>query len=87
MRGTCNPSNFRGALRNLRCNLTPVKRDSDRTRGTSDADAVAAYKPNMASVAAAKLPLDLVVIANWTAHPANDLPESDPNSLTGVFIS
>jgi hypothetical protein len=51
----------------------------------SDANAVATTKQNMAAVASAKLPLDLVVIANWTAHPANDLPESDPNSLTGVL--
>jgi hypothetical protein len=36
-------------------------------------------------VDAARLPLDFVVIANWTPHPANDLPESDPNSLSGVL--
>ncbi len=53
--------------------------------GTSDADAVAAYKRNMASVAALHLPLDFVEIANWTPHPANDLPQADPNSLTGVL--
>jgi hypothetical protein len=53
--------------------------------GKSDADAVAAYKKNMGSVDAARLPLDFVVIANWTPHPANDLPESDPNSLSGVL--
>jgi hypothetical protein len=53
--------------------------------GKSDAEAVAAYKRNMASVDAARLPLDFVVIANWTPHPANDLPESDPNSLSGVL--
>ena len=53
--------------------------------GKSDAEAVADYKKNMASVAAAHLPLDFVEIANWTPHPANDLPQSDPNSLTGVL--
>jgi hypothetical protein len=53
--------------------------------GESDADAVAAYKRNMASVAALHAPFDFVEIANWTAHPANDLPQSDPNSLTGVL--
>ena len=53
--------------------------------GKSDAEAVAAYKRNMASVAALHAPLDFVEIANWTAHPANDLPQSDPNSLTGVL--
>jgi len=53
--------------------------------GRSDADAVAAYKRNMDSVDAAKLPLDIVIIANWTPHPANNLPESDPNSLAGVL--
>jgi hypothetical protein len=53
--------------------------------GKSDADAVAAYKENMASVDAARLTLDFVVVANWTPHPANDLPEADPNSLTGVL--
>jgi hypothetical protein len=39
----------------------------------------------MASVAALHTPLDFVEIANWTPHPANDLPQSDPNSLTGVL--
>ncbi len=58
--------------------------DGTAPNGT-DADAVATYKQNMAAVAAAKLPLDIVVVANWTPHPANDLPESDPNSLTGVL--
>jgi hypothetical protein len=53
--------------------------------GKSDADAVAAYKRNMAAVDAARLPLDFVVIANWTPHPANYLPESDPNSLAVVL--
>jgi hypothetical protein len=53
--------------------------------GKSDAEAVAAYRKNIDSVDAAKLPLDIVVIANWTPHPANNLPESDPNSLSGVF--
>lgn len=53
--------------------------------GQSDADAVAAYERNMASVAALHAPLDFVEIANWTPHPANDLPQSDPNSLTGVL--
>jgi hypothetical protein len=51
----------------------------------TDADAIATYKQNMAAVVAAKLPLDIVVIANWTPHPANDLPESDPNSLTAIL--
>jgi hypothetical protein len=53
--------------------------------GKSDAEAVADYKRNMASVAALHLPLDFVEIANWTPHPANDLPQPDPNSLTGVL--
>jgi hypothetical protein len=53
--------------------------------GQSDAGAVAAYKRNMASVAALHAPLDFVEIANWTPHPASDLPQSDPNSLTGVL--
>jgi hypothetical protein len=53
--------------------------------GKSDAEAVADYKKNMASVAALRAPLDIVMIANWTPHPANDLPQSDPNSLTGVL--
>ncbi len=53
--------------------------------GTSDADAIAAYKRNMRSVDDAKLPLDVVLIANWTPHPERNLPESDPDTLTGVL--
>jgi hypothetical protein len=50
--------------------------------GVSDADAIMARKKNATSLDKAKLPLDLVVIANWTAHPSRNLPESDPNTLT-----
>jgi len=50
--------------------------------GTSDSDAMTHYKQNAVSVDQAKLPLDLVVIANWTPHPARNLPESDPDTLT-----
>jgi hypothetical protein len=53
--------------------------------GKSDAEAVADYKKNMASLAALHAPFDFVEIANWTPHPANDLPQSDANSLTGVL--
>ena len=53
--------------------------------GRSDAEAVADYKKNMASVAGLPAPFDFVVIANWTPHPANDLPQSDPSSFTGVL--
>jgi len=42
-------------------------------------------KCGLASVDASRLPLDFAAIANWTPHPANDLPESDPNSLSRVL--
>jgi hypothetical protein len=50
--------------------------------GASDADAIAARKQNALSVDRAKLPLDIVVIANWTPHSSRNLPESDPETLT-----
>lgn len=53
--------------------------------GASDADAIAARKQNALSVDEAKLPLDLVVIANWTPHPSRNLPESDPDTLTSFL--
>ena len=43
--------------------------------GTSDADAIAAYKQNIQSVDASRLPFDLVIIANWTSHPSRNLPK------------
>jgi hypothetical protein len=54
-------------------------------KGDSDAEAIAAYKRNMQAVDEARIPLDLVVIANWTPHPTRNLPESDPNTLSGVL--
>jgi hypothetical protein len=53
--------------------------------GSSDADAVAAYKGNIATVEASGLHFDLVILANWTPHPERNLPESDPESLTSVL--
>jgi len=50
--------------------------------GDSDADAIKARKQNALALDKAKLPLDIVVIANWTIHPSRNLPESDPNTLT-----
>jgi hypothetical protein len=50
--------------------------------GDSDADSIASRKQNTLSVDRAKLPLDIVVIANWTPHPSRNLPESDPDTLT-----
>jgi hypothetical protein len=50
--------------------------------GGSDADAAKAYIKSALSVDEAKLPLDLVVVANWTPHPSRNLPESDPDTLT-----
>jgi hypothetical protein len=53
--------------------------------GASDADSVAARQRNALSVESAKLPLDLVIVANWTPHPSRNLPESDPDSLTSFL--
>jgi hypothetical protein len=53
--------------------------------GKSDADWIAASKSNIQSVEAEKLPLDLVIIANWTIHPSRNLPESDPETLTSLL--
>jgi hypothetical protein len=53
--------------------------------GTSDADSIASRKQNALSVDQSKLPLDLVVIANWTPHPSRNLPESDPETLTSFL--
>jgi hypothetical protein len=53
--------------------------------GPTDAAAVADLKKNMSDMDAAKVPLDIVMVANWTPHPANDLPESDTNSLSGAL--
>jgi hypothetical protein len=53
--------------------------------GASDMDSITHYKQNALSVDKAKLPFDLVVIANWTPHPSRNLPESDPNTLTGFL--
>jgi hypothetical protein len=53
--------------------------------GANDADSITHYKQNALSVDQAKLPLDLVVIANWTPHPSRNLPESDPDTLTGFL--
>jgi hypothetical protein len=53
--------------------------------GPTDAAAVADLKKNMSDMDAAKVPMDIVMVANWTPHPANDLPESDPNSLSGAL--
>jgi hypothetical protein len=53
--------------------------------GASDAEAIAAYKHNMQSVDDSHLPLDLVIIANWTAHPSYNLPETSPDTLTSVL--
>jgi hypothetical protein len=53
--------------------------------GASDAEAVAAYKQNMQSVDASRLPFDLLIVANWTPHPSRNLPESAPDTLTSVL--
>ena len=53
--------------------------------GVSDAQAVAAYKQAIAAVDASKIPFDLVKIANWTRHPADNLPQSEPTTLTYVL--
>ena len=53
--------------------------------GASDADAVSARKQNAQAVEQARLPLDLVIVANWTPHPARNLPESDPETLTSFL--
>lgn len=53
--------------------------------GISDADAIAARKQNALAVEQARLPFDLVDIANWTPHPSRNLPESDPDTLTSFL--
>lgn len=53
--------------------------------GTTDADAIAAYKRNIEAVEASGLKFDLVIVANWTPHPARNLPQSDPDTLTSVL--
>ncbi len=53
--------------------------------GASDADAVASRKQNVLSLDQARLPLDLVIIANWTPHPSRNLPEADPDTLTSFL--
>jgi len=53
--------------------------------GASDADAIAARKQNALAVDRARLPLDLVIIANWTPHPSRNLPESSPDTLTSFL--
>jgi len=53
--------------------------------GASDADSVAARKRNIQTVEASGLKFDLVIVANWTPHPARNLPESDPDTLTSVL--
>jgi len=53
--------------------------------GASDADAVAARKQNALAVEQAKLPLDLVIVANWTPHPSRNLPESASDTLTSFL--
>ncbi len=53
--------------------------------GASDADSVAARKRNIQAVGASGLKFDLVIVANWTPHPARNLPESDPDTLTSVL--
>lgn len=53
--------------------------------GASDADSVAARKSNIQAVEASGLKFDLVIVANWTPHPARNLPESDPETLTSVL--
>lgn len=50
--------------------------------GASDQDSIAARKQNALSVQRSKLPFDIVEIANWTPHPSQNLPESDPDTLT-----
>jgi hypothetical protein len=50
--------------------------------GRSDAAAIQARMANARAVDRAKLPLDIVVIANWTTHPYRNLPQSDPTTLT-----
>lgn len=54
-------------------------------RRSSDADAIAAYKQNALAVEQAKLPLDLVIVANWTPRPSRNLPESNPETLTSFL--
>jgi hypothetical protein len=53
--------------------------------GASDADAIAARKQNALAVDQARLPLDLVIIANWTPHLSRNLPESSPDTLTSFL--
>jgi hypothetical protein len=53
--------------------------------GASDAEAIAARKQNALAVEQARLPLDLVIIANWTPHPSRNLPESDQDTLTSFL--
>jgi hypothetical protein len=48
----------------------------------SDPGAIAGFKQTALAVDQARLPLDLIVIANWTPHPSRNLPESDPETLT-----
>jgi hypothetical protein len=53
--------------------------------GLSDEQAVADYKRAIAAIDASRLRFDAVEIANWTPHPFNNLPQSDPTTLTYVL--
>jgi hypothetical protein len=51
----------------------------------SDSEAVGAYRRNIQAVEATGLRFDLINIANWTPHPARNLPQSDPDTMTSVL--
>jgi hypothetical protein len=53
--------------------------------GTSDPTAIASLKDNIAAVEAARLDLDIEIIARWTRFPSRLTPSSDPLTLTAVL--
>ncbi|HEX4260759.1 MAG TPA: hypothetical protein VHY76_06630 [Acetobacteraceae bacterium] len=50
--------------------------------GVSSAAWVAAAQRNTDAVVAMRLPLDILLVANWTIHPRRALPAQDPATLT-----
>ena len=53
--------------------------------GHSDAEAVADYKRAATIIEASKIRFDIVEISNWTIHPFDNLPETEPTTLTHVL--
>jgi hypothetical protein len=55
--------------------------------GVTDTSWMEATRGNMSAVLEANLGIDAVWITSWTGHPAHNLPEDDPLTLTSLINS